>query len=104
MSEMLTMRKPMQRGSAAPSASNPHVPKELDVVVLRAVAPNPDSRYQNVATFAAELRAVSSALELDAPDDSATSASSSTTVGGVVLTTLVIMVVVVAILWWVMRS
>ncbi len=40
--EMLTMRKPMHRGSAAPSASNPHVPKELDAIVLKAVAPNPD--------------------------------------------------------------
>ena len=102
--EMLTMRKPMHRGSAAPSASNPHVTKELDAVVLRAVAPNPDSRYQSVATFAADLRAVSSALDLDEPDQNATSASTSTTVGSVVLTTLVIMVVVVAILWWVTRS
>ena len=28
--EMLTMRKPMHRGAAAPSASNPNVSKELD--------------------------------------------------------------------------
>ena len=45
-------------GRAAPSASNPHVPPELDDVVLKAVAPNPDSRYQSAATFAAELRSV----------------------------------------------
>jgi serine/threonine-protein kinase len=102
--EMLTMRKPLHRGSAAPSASNPHVPKELDAVVLRAVAPNLESRYQSVATFAADLRAVSSALDLNESDESATSTSSSTTVGSVVLTTVVIIVVVAAILWWVTRS
>ena len=101
--EMLTMRKPMHRGAAAPSASNPRVSKELDAIVLKAVAPNPDSRYQSVATFAGELRAVSSVLELDEPDETDASASS-TTVGSVALTTIVIMVVVVAILWWVTRS
>jgi serine/threonine-protein kinase len=101
--EMLTMRKPMHRGAAAPSASNPRVPKELDAIVLKAVAPNPDSRYQSVATFAGELRAVSSALELDEPEETDASASS-TTVGSVAMMTIVIMVVVVAILWWVTRS
>ena len=100
--EMLTMRKPMHRGSAAPSAANPHVSKALDTIVLKAVAPNPDSRYQSVATFAADLRAASAALELDEPDE--TSEGPSTTVGSVAMMTIVIMVVVVAILWWVTRS
>ena len=59
--EMLTMRRPMHRGASAPSASNAAVSKELDAVVLRAVSPNRDSRYQSVATFAAELRSVGSA-------------------------------------------
>ena len=43
--------------------------------MLKAVAPNPDSRYQSVATFAADLRAVSSALELDEPDETDASAA-----------------------------
>ena len=100
--EMLTMRKPMHRGSAAPSAANPDVSKALDTIVLKAVAPNPDSRYQSVATFAADLRTAAAALELDEPDE--TSEGPSTTVGSVAMTTIVIMVVVVAILWWVTRS
>ena len=100
--EMLTMRKPMHRGSAAPSASNTHVSKELDTIVLKAVAPNPDSRYQSVAAFAADLRGASAALELDEPDE--TSEGPSTTVGSVAMMTIVIMIVVVAILWWVTRS
>ena len=62
--EMLTGRRPLHRGAAAPSASNPHVPKELDEVVLKAVAPNPDSRYQSAATFAAELRSVGAILDV----------------------------------------
>ena len=100
--EMLTMRRPMHRGASAPSASNARVPKDLDSVVLRAVSPNPDSRYQSVATFAAELRATSFALETDEPLETAD--RSSTTMGGVVLTTVTILAVVAAIVWWVMRS
>jgi serine/threonine-protein kinase len=101
--EMLTMRKPMHRGSSAPSSSNQSVPKELDAIVLRAVAPNPDSRYQSMATFAADLRAQSSALERQEPEAQDATAGPSTTVGRVVLTTLVILVIVGAILWWATR-
>jgi serine/threonine-protein kinase len=100
--EMLTMRRPMHRGASAPSASNASVPKELDAVVLRAVSPNPDSRYQNVATFAGDLRSVGSVAE-EEPHRAPASASS-TTIGGVALTTVAILGVVAAILWWVMRS
>ncbi|MGH9346833.1 MAG: serine/threonine-protein kinase [Vicinamibacterales bacterium] len=61
--EMVTTKRPMHRGAAAPSATNPHVPKELDELVLRAVAPNPDLRIQSAATFAAELRSVAAILD-----------------------------------------
>ena len=100
--EMLTMRRPLHRGASAPSASNAKVSTELDGVVLRAVSPNPDSRYQSVATFAADLRSAASALELDEPQHTQNS-SSSTTVGTVVLTTAAILAVVAAIVWWIMR-
>ena len=62
--EMLTTRRPSHRGAAAPSASNRHVIRDLDEVVLKAVAPNPDLRYQSSATFAAELRAVAAILDV----------------------------------------
>src|SRR5436190_12225805 len=62
--EMLTGRRPLHRGAAAPSANNRHVPPELDDLVLKAVAPNPDSRYQSAATFAAELRTVAAILDV----------------------------------------
>jgi serine/threonine-protein kinase len=100
--EMLTMRRPMHRGASAPSASNATVPKDLDRIVLRAVAPNPDLRYQSVATLAADLRSVAAGLE-DEPYEQPVTAPS-TTIGGISLTTLAIVAVVVAIVWWVMRS
>jgi len=100
--EMLTMRRPMHRGASAPSASNASVPKELDAVVLRAVSPNPDSRYQSVATFAADLRSVASAAADDPREEPA--ASSATTIGSVAVTTFAILAVVAAILWWLTRS
>jgi serine/threonine protein kinase len=105
--EMLTMRRPMHRGASAPAASNPHVTKDLDAVVLKAVAPNPDRRYQSVAALAGDLRAISSALALDdvvEEERERASTAPSTSVGRVVLTALVILAVVAAVLWWVTRS
>jgi serine/threonine protein kinase len=67
--EMLTTRRPMHRGASAPSASNVHVPPELDQVVLKAVSPSPAARQQSAATLAAELRALTPAI--DAREDAA---------------------------------
>lgn len=54
--EALTTRRPQPRGASAPSATNPTIPKDLDEVVLKALAPNPASRYQTAVVFAAALR------------------------------------------------
>jgi serine/threonine-protein kinase len=62
--EMLTTKRPSHKGAAAPSASNAHVPKELDDIVLRAVAPNPDLRFQSAVTLAAELRSLAAILDV----------------------------------------
>lgn len=62
--EMLTARRPSHKGASAPSASNPHVPGELDELVLRAVAPNPDLRLQSVVTLSAELRSIAAILDV----------------------------------------
>ncbi len=61
--EMLTGRTPNPRGSAAPSATNAHVPPDLDQLTLRAVAPNPDTRPQAMAILAAELRALVAGID-----------------------------------------
>ena len=103
--EMLTMRRPMHRGASAPSASNPRVSKELDAVVLKAVAPNPDSRYQSMATFAADLRAAAAALAADDGEAKGDQAGgSSASVSGVVLWTAVMLAALAAIAWWITRS
>lgn len=105
--EMLTMRRPMHRGASAPSSTNARVSKELDAVVLKAVAPNPDSRYQSMAAFAAGLRSVAAASSLD--DSGATrggepAAVAATSVRGVVLTTAIILAALAAMVWWTTRS
>lgn len=103
--EMLTMRRPLHKGSSAPGASNPHVAKELDAVVLKAVAPNPDLRYQSMASLAGDLRAISTGLELDeGADVERAQAPPATSVGRVLLMTLSILALAGAVLWWVMRS
>ena len=102
--EMLTARQPMHRGASAPSATYPQVPKELDAIVLKAVAPNPERRYQGAAEFAASLRGVVSLLELpEVPAEIANSASGAS-VGRVAFVTLLILAGLAAIAWWLMRS
>lgn len=103
--EMLTGRRPLHRGASAPSASNPHVPAELDQVVLKAVAPNPDNRYQSVATLAAELRSIGAILDVrEGAIDEQEQVARSTSVGKVLATAGVLLVLAAAILWWLTRS
>jgi serine/threonine-protein kinase len=100
--EMLTTRRPLHRGAAAPSVSNHHVPSELDDIVLRAVAPNPASRFQSAATLAAELRSMGAILDVrgGAGDEEEQVAARSTSVGRVVLTALAILVALGLVVWW----
>jgi serine/threonine-protein kinase len=97
--EMLTGRRPLHKGSAAPSAANPHVPAELDGVVLKAVAPNPNSRFQSVAVCAAELRSVAAAL--DARGVAGEEEPVETPATGVPRALLVVLLLAVgALAWW----
>lgn len=100
--EMLTTRRPMHRGASAPSASNPHVPGELDEIVLRAVAPNPDLRYQSAATLAAELRSMAAILDVrgGAGDEDDGDETPSTSVSRIIVLSAVILGAVGLILWW----
>jgi eukaryotic-like serine/threonine-protein kinase len=99
--EMLTLRRPPHRGAAAPSGANSRVPADLDRVILKAVAPNPELRYQSSASFAAELRAVLATLEYgDGDEADATPASRGIRTPVVVL---VLVAIVAAVLWLVFR-
>jgi serine/threonine protein kinase len=102
--EMLTGRTPNPKGSAAPSASNPHVPPELDQLTLRAVAPNPDNRPQGMAIFAAELRALIAGMDArgGASDEADTGGGASGTSTGLLV--VVAGVVLVAAVWWIWRA
>jgi len=99
--EMLTTRRPMHKGAAAPSASNPHVIDELDALVLRAVAPNPDLRLQSAAALAAELRSIGAILDArgGAGDEEEEHAAGSTSFGRVVGLAIVILAAVVLLIW-----
>jgi serine/threonine-protein kinase len=43
---------------AAPSAHNPHVPPELDSVILKALRKDPDARFRSAGELGAELKAI----------------------------------------------
>ena len=103
--EMLTGRRPSHRGASAPSGSNVHVPGELDQIVLKAVAPNPESRYQSVATLAAELRSIGAILDVrEGAADERDQIARSTSMGRVLVTTVVLLIVAAAIVWWFGRT
>jgi serine/threonine protein kinase len=99
--EMLTTKRPMHRGAAAASASNPHVPKELDDVVLRSLAPNPDSRIQSAVSLAAELRGVAAVLDArgGAGDEEPDAVEPATSVGKVLLAALAILTAGALVVW-----
>jgi serine/threonine-protein kinase len=99
--EMLTTRRPMHRGAAAPSVANRHVPPELDDVVLKAVAPNPDSRFQSAATLAAELRSIAAILEVrGAAGDEADHAEDDTShIGRSIVLAAVILLILGTLAW-----
>jgi serine/threonine protein kinase len=105
MYETLTGRRPLHRGAAAPSASNPHVPPELDDVVLKAVAPNPDNRFQSAAAFAAQLRSLAAVLDARGAltDEQDVEERTSNNVTRVVLTTAAILGGAGALAWWFLR-
>lgn len=97
--EMLTTRRPLHRGAAAPSVSNHHVPPELDDVVLKAVAPNPNSRFQSAATFAAELRTIAAILDVRGGGDEAEQAEPGAAGGRPLVLVLVILAVLGTLAW-----
>jgi serine/threonine-protein kinase len=100
--EMLTTRRPLHRGAAAPSASNRHVAREVDDLVLKAVAPNPDSRHQSAALLAAALRTV--AAGLDAPggagDEDEHSHRPAAHVGRALIIAVLILLGLGLLVWW----
>ncbi len=102
--EMLTTRRPMHRGASAPSASNPKVPKEIDVVVLKALAPNPANRYQTAVGLAGELRGSIAVLDQlgVAGEEEELTPTSSGGIGRVVIVAAVILVVAL-VMWLVLR-
>jgi len=104
--EMLTTRRPLHRGASAPSGSNPKVPNEIDAVVLKALAPNPEARYQSAVSFASELRASLAVLDaLDvAGEEEELVQKQSTNVGRVAVMAAVMIVIALVIVWWFMRS
>ena len=100
--EMLTGRRPLHRGAAAPSVSNRHVPPELDDLVLLAIAPNPESRLQSAATLAAELRSLAAILDVrgGAGDEDEPGEARSNNVARVLLMTTLILLALGAVVWW----
>ena len=102
--EMLTARRPMPRGASAPSAANATVPVTLDAVALRAIAPNPDRRFQAAAELASALRAVLPGLELPDLAADVAAADAGARSGQIAILTLLVLAGLAGITWWVLHQ
>jgi hypothetical protein len=95
----------MHRGASAPSASNSKVPKELDDIVLKALAPNADSRFQSAVALAGSLRgsiAVLDALGVAGEEEELVQ-TQSTSFGRVGAMAGGMLLVAAALAWWFWR-
>ena len=102
--DMVTARRPMHRGASAPSAANQKVPPALDAIVLKAVAPNRDRRYQSAAEFAAALRTALPLLEFPEVPPDVTRDVDGASLGRVAVLTLILLGGVAGVAWWFMRQ
>ena len=100
--EMLTSKRPNPKGAAAPSASNHHVPPELDAIVLRAVAPNPRVAPRSRRPRSPRSCAVSwpSSTRRAAPATKPTSRTRPSTSIGRVFRFAAILIVIAGLAWW----
>jgi serine/threonine-protein kinase len=57
-------RQIVETSAPAPTAVNPALPREVDLIVGRCLAPGPDDRYESAATLAAELRSLAAILDV----------------------------------------
>ena len=77
---------------------------EVDAIALKAVAPNPDLRYQSAATLAAELRSAGAILDAKGlASEERHSPEPSTSLGLVVIVSAVILLAAGLALWWFAR-
>jgi serine/threonine protein kinase len=103
--EMLTARQPGLRGSSLPSAANPNVPKALDEVAMRSVAPNPDRRYQTASQLVRDLRSVDSQLDsVGAADDEDFGHAVPHTRLSALAIAAALLVALAGVAWWLMRA
>jgi serine/threonine-protein kinase len=75
-------RKIVQDDPEPPSKVNPALPQGFDLIISRALAKQPENRYENAAAFAADLERIAASLprqvpliDLDLPDSGASTPS-----------------------------
>lgn len=60
-------RKIVQDDPEPPSKVNPEVPEGFDFIISRALAKQPEDRYENAAAFAADLERIGATIEREVP-------------------------------------
>jgi serine/threonine-protein kinase len=102
-----TIAKVLGQSPLRPSAVNRALPPELDAMVMKLLAREPDRRFQTAADVAAEIRRITSTLDatLDDPVPAAVQPSSRDRRGAsTLLVGIALIIAMIAALWWYMRS
>ena len=99
-----TIEKVLAQPPLRPSAVNRNLPAELDAMVMKFLAREPDRRFQTAAAAAAEIRRITATLDATL-DDRARPASQPSGMQGRVLAALLALFVLAAVaLWWFLRA
>lgn len=105
--EMLTGKQPPPSAAPPPSSLNAAVPRELDPIVVKALARSGDGRYESAATLAAELRSVAAILDVRSGEKEPPSLAPARPRAKPVATwmvVLLILAVIAALVWFATRA
>jgi len=101
-----TIKNVLGQSPLRPSAVNRNLPAELDALVMKFLAREPDGRFQTAAVAAAEIRRITAKLDatLDDPARPASEPSRKAGRGVTALLAWLALVAVAATLWWFLAS
>ena len=101
-----TIKKVLGQTPLRPSAANRNLPAELDAMVMKFLAREPDGRFQTAAAAAAEIRRITAKLDatLDDPARSTSHPPRKQGRGTTALLAWLALVAVAATLWWFLAS
>lgn len=99
-----TIKKVLAQRPLRPSAVNRSLPAELDAMVMKLLAPEPDGRFQTAMAAAAEIRRITTTLDATLEEPARPASQPSGKQGRGVIALLVCVALAAVALWWLLAS